>query len=325
MQNCDTFLMVGSSFPYSEWLPKEGQAKGVQIDIQPRNLGLRYPMEVHLCGDTKETLRSLIPMLKRNEDRTRREHIADWNASWWNLMEERAMSHANPINPQRVFWEVSPMLPDRAILTSDSGSAANWWARDLKVREGMMASLSGNLATMGPGVPYALAAKFCHPDRPVLAFVGDGAMQMLGNNCLITIADHYQEWSNRQLIIVVLNNGDLNQVTWEQRVMAGDPKFKGSQVLPAFSYARYAELCGLRGIEMLEPNDVRKGWEAALSSDRPVVIDAHVDPEVPPLPPHIEFNQAKAYMSSVFKGDPSAWQMIGQSAKHMSKKLKPST
>ena len=317
MQACDTLLVVGSSFPYSEWLPKEGEARGVQIDISPRMLSSRYPMEVNLCGDARETLRALLPRLTTKADRSWRQKIEGWVDDWWTLMEERAMIDANPINPQRVFWEASPLLPDGAILTADSGSAANWWARDLKVRRGMMASLSGNLATMGPGVPYALAAKFCHPDRPVIAFVGDGAMQMIGINALITMARHHHEWTNKQLVICVLRNDDLNQVTWEQRVMSGDPKFETSQVVPDFSYAQYAELLGLKGVVMKEPRDVKPGWQEALAADRPVVIEAHTDPEVPPLPPHIKFDQAKKYLTSILKGDPGRRQMIKQSFKHM--------
>lgn len=317
MQGCDTLLMVGSSFPYSEWLPKEGQARGVQVDLSARMLSSRYPMEVNLCGDARETLRALLPRLHTKADRSWRQTIEGWVSDWWKLMEERAMIDADPINPQRVFHEASPLLPERAILTADSGSAANWWARNLKVRKGMMASLSGNLATMGPGVPYALAAKFCHPDRPVIAFVGDGAMQMIGINSLITIARHHHEWPNKQLVVCVLRNDDLNQVTWEQRVMSGDPKFETSQVVPAFSYAQYAELLGLRGVVMKEPRDVKAGWQEALASDRPVVIEAHTDPEVPPLPPHIKLEQAKKYLTSILKGDPSRGQMIKQSFKQM--------
>lgn len=227
------------------------------------------------------------------------------------------MNDAEPINPQRVFWELSPRLPDRCILTCDSGSAANWWARDLKVREGMMASLSGNLATMGPGVPYAIAAKFAHPDRPVIACVGDGAMQMNGINELITIAKYWKEWKDPRLMILVLNNRDLNQVTWEQRVMSGDPKFEASQEVPEFSYARYAESLGLRGIVMTGPDDVVPGWEQALAADRPVIVDAWTDPEVPPLPPHITVQQARNYAISMVKGDPSTWRMLKQTTKDM--------
>lgn len=315
MMDCDTLLMVGTGFPYSEFLPKEGQARAVQIDIEPRMLGLRYPTEVNLCGDSKETLRALIPMLQRKDDRAWRTEIEDGVAKWWRVLEARAMNDANPINPQRVFWELSPRLPDNCILTSDSGSAANWYARDIKIRKGMMASLSGNLATMCPGVPYAAAAKFAYPERPVIALVGDGAMQMLGNNGLITISEHWKEWSNPRLIVLVLNNRDLNQVTWEQRVMAGDPKFVGSQQLPEFPFAHYAEILGLKGVRMAKPEDIVPGWEQALSADRPVVVEAMTDPEVPPLPPHIKLEQAKAFAASILKGDPASMSMIKQSMK----------
>jgi pyruvate dehydrogenase (quinone) len=317
MMDCDTLLMVGSSFPYSEFLPKLGQARGVQIDIKPRQLSLRYPMDVNLCGDSKETLQLLIPLLRRKPDRSWREGIEEGVSDWWKVLEARAMDSADPINPQRVFWELSPRVPDRCILTCDSGSAANWYARDVKVRPGMMASLSGNLATMGPGVPYAIAAKFAHPDRPVIAMVGDGSMQMNGINGLITIEKYWREWKDPRLIVLVLYNHDLNQVTWEQRAFAGDPKFKGSQDLPDFPFAAYAELLGLTGIPMRTPEEVGAGWDEALAANRPVVIEAHTDPEVPPLPPHITFDQAKAYAQAILKGDSGGWDMVKQSVKQM--------
>jgi pyruvate dehydrogenase (quinone) len=317
MRECDTLLMIGSGFPYSEFLPELGQARGVQIDIEPRMLSLRYPMEVNLCGYSRESLQVLIPLLRRKTDRSWQEQIEGWVADWWKVLEARAMNSADPINPQRVFWELSPKLPDRCILTCDSGSAANWYARDLKIRSGMMASLSGNLATMGPGVPYAIAAKFAHPDRPVIAMVGDGSMQMNGINGLITIEKYWREWADPRLIVLVLYNHDLNQVTWEQRAFAGDPKFPGSQDLPDFPFARYAELLGLTGVAMRTPEEIVPGWDAALAADRPVVIEAHTDPEVPPLPPHITFDQAKAYAQAIVKGDPGGWDMVKQSVKEM--------
>jgi pyruvate dehydrogenase (quinone) len=306
MTDCDTLLMVGSSFPYSEFLPEEGQARGVQIDINGRMTSLRYPMEVNLIGDSAETLRLLIPLLNRKEDGRWRRTIERNVAGWWETLEERAMESADPINPQRVFWELSPRLPDNCILSCDSGSAANWYARDLKIRNGMMASLSGGLATMGCGVPYAIAAKFAHPDRVAIALVGDGAMQMLGMNELITIGKYWQRWSDPRLVVLVLNNRDLNQVTWEQRAMAGDPKFEASQDVPDFPYARFAELIGLQGIRVDRPDQLGDAWERALGADRPVVLEATVDPDVPPLPPHITFKQAKAYASAVLQGDPDS-------------------
>ncbi|MGE5469045.1 MAG: thiamine pyrophosphate-requiring protein [Ignavibacteria bacterium] len=306
MMDCDTLLMVGSAFPYSEFLPDEGQARGVQIDIDPRMLNLRYPMEIGLVGDAKETLRALLPLLDQRTDRSWRDGIERGVARWWRVLEGRAMNSAHPINPQRVFWELSPRLPDDCILTCDSGSAANWYARDLKLRRGMMASLSGGLATMGPAIPYAIAAKYAHPERHVIALQGDGAMQMNGINGLITIAKVWREWKDPRLTIMVLNNGDLNQVTWEQRVMEGDPKFSPSQVVPDFPYAKYAALLGLNGIRVDKPEDVGPAWDAALSADRPTLVEMATDPNVPPLPPHITMQQVKAYLSALVHGDPDA-------------------
>jgi pyruvate dehydrogenase (quinone) len=317
MQNCDTLLMVGTSFPYAEWLPKEGQARAVQIDISPRKLALRYPADVLLHGDSRDTLRQLLPRLQPKADRAWRQQIEGWIVDWWNVLEKRAMASADPINPQRVFWELSPRIPDRAILTADSGSSTNWWARDIKIREGMMASLSGNLATMGPGLPYALAAKFVHPDRPVVAVVGDGAMQMNGNTVLIDVAKYWHEWADPRFIVLVLNNGDLNQVTWEQRVMSGDPKFNDSQALPHFSFAEYARSLGLDGIVMRQPEDIAGAWDEAMGARRPVIVEAYTDPEVPPLPPHIEAVQAKHLIDSIIKGDPRSWRVIKESAKQL--------
>jgi pyruvate dehydrogenase (quinone) len=315
MQSCDTLLMVGSSFPYSEWLPEEGQARGVQIDIDARLVGIRYPMEVNLGGDSRATLRALLPHLRRKEDRSWRQSIEENVDRWWRILDDRAGLDADPINPQLVFHELSKRLPDRAILTADSGSATNWWARHLKLRAGMKAALSGTLATMCPGVPYALAAKFAYPDRPVIACLGDGAMQMLGNQALIDIARYHERWSNKQTIVLVLNNKDLNQVTWEQRVLAGDPRLDASQVLPDFPFARYAEILGLRGIRVESPDDIGPAWDEALSSDRPVVFEAITDPEVPPLPPHIRFEQAQKMAGALAAGDPHSGRIVKQAVK----------
>lgn len=315
MMDCDTLLMVGSSFPYSEFLPKEGQARGIQIDINGKMLGLRYPMELNLQGDSKESLKALLPLLKRKEDRSWREGIEKNIEEWWKVIEARAMNSADPINPERVFWELSKLLPDNCILSSDSGTSADWFARDIKIRKGMRASLSGNLATMCPGVPYAIAAKFAHPDKMSIALVGDGAMQMLGNNGVITISKYWKRWSDPRLMIVVLNNRDLNQVTWEQRVMEGNPKFEASQDVPDFPYAEYAKMLGLDGIKIDKEEDIVPSLEYAFKLNRPVIIDVYTDPSVPPLPPHISFKQAKNFMFSMTKGDPDAWDMMKQSWK----------
>ncbi|HEX4354422.1 MAG TPA: thiamine pyrophosphate-dependent enzyme, partial [Polyangiales bacterium] len=317
MMNCDTLLMVGSSFPYSEFLPAEGQARGVQIDIDARLLGMRYPMELNLVGDSGETLRALLPLLRRKEKRAWQERISSSVRDWRKLLKERAHTPADPINPQYVFWQLSSRLPDRCILTADSGSGTNWFARDLQFRKGMMASLSGNLASMGPGVPYAIAAKFAFPDRPVIAFVGDGAMQMNGMNGLITIKKYFKQWSDPRLIVVVLNNRDLNQVTWEQRVMEGDAKYVASQELPDVQYAKYAQLLELDGIRVNRAEDVSRAIDAALSARRPFVLEIESDPNVPPLPPHITFEQAASYASALLSSDPDAGGMIRRSLANM--------
>jgi pyruvate dehydrogenase (quinone) len=322
MQGCDTLLMVGSGFPYSEFLPKERQARGVQIDIEPGMLSLRYPMEVNLVGDSQATLEALLPMLQQKADQSWRERIEQGVAEWWQTLEARAMHDAEPLNPQRVFWELSPRLPDRCIIAGDSGSHTNWYARDVKLRRGMMASLSGGLATMGSGMPYAVAAKFAHPDRPVVAICGDGAMQMNGLNELITVAKYWQKWADPRLIVLVLNNRDLNQVTWEQRAMAGDPKFLATQSLPDFPYHRFAELLGLKGIFVDNPDRVGPAWDEAFTADRPVVVEFYADPNVPPLPPHITLKQARAFVASMF-GEPELGSVLRNTARQVLSSVLP--
>ena len=323
MQDCDTLLMIGSSFPYAEFLPEEGAARGVQIDIDARMIGIRYPMQSNLVGDSAQTLRALLPLLRRKQDRTWRESIESNVTDWWKVLEARAMNPGDPINPQRVFWELSSRLPDDCILTADSGSSANWYARDLKIRRGMKASLSGTLASMGAGVPYAIAAKFAFPDRVAIALVGDGAMQMNGNSELVTIVKYWQRWSDPRLIVLVLNNRDLNQVTWEQRAMASDPKFDAAQQLPDFPYAAYAELIGLRGIRVETPDEIGPAWDAALSADRPVVIEALTDPEIAALPPHITLAQARSLTSALLKRDSKALGIARRSFREKVQELLP--
>ncbi|MBB3428558.1 MULTISPECIES: thiamine pyrophosphate-requiring protein [Rhizobium] len=304
MRDCDTLLVVGSGFPYSEFLPEEGDAKGVQIDIRPDMLSLRYPMEVNLAGDARETLQALLPLLKQKEDLSWRKQIEARVDEWWRTLETRAHAEANPVNPQRVTWELSPRLPDGVIVTSDSGSCANWYARDLRMRRGMMASLSGGLASMGAAVPYAIAAKVAHPDRPVVALVGDGAMQMNNMAELITVAKYWRNWSDPRMVVCVFNNEDLNQVTWEQRVMEGDPKFDASQRIPDVPYHRFAEMIGLRGIFVDRPETLGAAWDEALAAQQPVVLEVKTDPEVPPIPPHITFEQMRNLSAALLKGDP---------------------
>jgi pyruvate dehydrogenase (quinone) len=307
MSECDTLLMVGSSFPYAEFLPEEGQARGVQIDIDAKMVGLRYPMECSLVGDSKATLQALIPLLRRKDDRGWQQRIIDNVKRSWELLEQKAMNPAAPpVNPQRAFWELSSRLPDNTILAGDSGSVASWYALDIKARRGMLGSLSGTLATMGSAVPYAYAAKLAHPDRPVVAMVGDGAMQMNGMNCLITIARDYQGWADRRLVVLVLNNRDLSFVTWEQRGMAGEPKYETSQQVPDFRYADYARLLGLDGMRVERPEQIAEALDAAFKADRPYVIDLMGDPNMPPMAPHMSRSQAKMYFEAIGKGEPEA-------------------
>ncbi|HFT8005657.1 TPA: thiamine pyrophosphate-requiring protein [Burkholderia cenocepacia] len=320
MTECDTLLVVGSGFPYSEFLPKEGQARGVQIDLKADMLSLRYPMEVNLVGDSAETLRALLPLLNERRNTAWRDRIAKWNHDWHETLAARAAAKASAgrgVNPQRAFTELSPRLPDDVILTSDSGSCANWYARDLMMRRGMMGSLSGGLASMGAAVPYAIAAKFAHPVRPVIAMVGDGAMQMNNMAELITVAKYWRQWPDPRWICMVLNNEDLNQVTWEQRVMEGDPKFDASQQIPNVPYYRFATLLGLKGIYVDDPEQLGAAWDEALASDRPVVLEVKSDPEVPPLPPHVTLQQAKHFAETLVKGDAREANVIVETARQV--------
>jgi pyruvate dehydrogenase (quinone) len=320
MQGCDTLLMVGTGFPYAEWLPEPGQARGVQVDVDATRVGIRYPTEVNLVGDAGATLRALLPHLQRKDDRSWRQAIERGVAEWWDVLGERARAPADPVNPQLVFHELDQRLPDRAIVLADSGSATNWWARHLHLRRGMDAALSGTLATMCPAVPYALAAKLAYPDRPVIACIGDGAMQMLGINGLIDLATYAGRWSP-PLVVLVLNNGDLNQVTWEQRVLAGEAKLESSQSLPAFDFAAYARQLGLEGIRVERPEDVGRAWDRALAAGVPAVLDVVTDPEVPPLPPHIRLEHAKGMASALLHGDPESGRIVRQSLREKLKDL----
>ena len=314
MEGCDTLLMVGTSFPYSEFLPKEGSARAVQIDIDPRKVALRYPTEVNLVGDSRATLQALLPLLARKDDRAWQQEIEGNVARWWKVLEARAMNKADPINPQRFFWELSPRLPEECIVTVDSGTTAAWYARDLKFRRGMMGSVSGGLASMGCAIPYALAAKLAYPGRPVVAISGDGAMQMLGINALVTLAGRWQHWADKRMVIVVLHNGDLNMVTWEQRA-GGSPRFDDSQLLPAFPFAEYARMLGLGGIRVDRPEAIPLALEEALAADRPIVLEVMADANVPALPPHITSQQKKAYAKALLQGDAEARKVVLATAK----------
>jgi pyruvate dehydrogenase (quinone) len=325
MMDCDTLLVVGSNFPYSQFLPPFDQARAVQIDIDPTMVGLRYPFEVNLVGDAAGTLRRLIPLLSRKQDRSWRDQVESNVGRWWEVMQRRAATSADPINPEQVFAELSPRLPDDAIISSDSGSAANWYARHIKMRGSMRGSLSGTLATMGPGVPYVIGAKFGNPERPCVALVGDGAMQMNGINELITIAKYWRDWTDPRLIVAVLHNNDLNQVTWEMRAMEGSPAFEPSQDVPDFPYAAYARSLGLGGVFAGKPEDVVPAWEEALSSDRPCVVEFITDPAVPPIPPHATWDQMVNAAESVIRGDSDRSSMIVEGIKSKMQEFLPGT
>ncbi|MFF9408243.1 thiamine pyrophosphate-requiring protein [Streptomyces anandii] len=325
MMECDTLLVIGSSFPYTQFLPEFGQARAVQIDIDPHMVGMRYPFEVNLVGDARETLTRLLPLLQGAKDSGWREKIENGVSRWWEVMQRRAAVDADPINPEYVAHALNDLLPDNVILASDSGSAANWYARHLKLRGAMRGSLSGTLATMGPGVPYVIGAKFAHGDRPAIALVGDGAMQMNGMAELITIGKYWQEWEDPRLIVAVLNNQDLNQVTWEMRAMAGAPQFLPSQSIPDVAYADFARSVGLNGMRIEKPGDVQGAWETALGSDRPCVLDFVTDPAVPPIPPHATLDQIEAAATSILKGDSDRAGMVRQGFKAKVQEFLPGT
>jgi pyruvate dehydrogenase (quinone) len=323
MMNCDTLLMIGTGFPWCEFLPKEGQARAVQIDIDAAMLGLRYPVNVNLHGDAAETLRALLPLLAQKKDRSWYETVTTGVSQWWKIVEERAMTPADPVNPQRVVWEMSAALPADAIVTSDSGTSAPCYAVYFRLKQGQRGTLSGGLASMGAAVPYAIAAKFSHPARPVIALVGDGAMQMNNMAELITVQKYWQRWADPRFIVCVFNNEDLNEVTWEQRIMEGNPRYESTQSLPNVPYARFAELIGLKGIYVDRPEAVSKAWAEALAADRPAVIEVKTDPNVPPLPPHITLKEARGFLSAVAKGDTGLLSTLGSAAHRLLNKLHP--
>jgi pyruvate dehydrogenase (quinone) len=320
MSNCDTLLVVGSNFPYSEFLPDTGQARGVQIDLLPRHLSLRYPMEVNLWGDARATLSALLPLLEQTEDLSWQDGIAADMRTWDRMIEEAAKVSADPINPRLVFHSLNQRLPADAIVTADAGTTADWYGHHIRLGRDQMGNLSGRLATMLAAMPYAIAAKFAFSDRPVVCTIGDGAFQMLGMNGLVTVKRHWHEWADPRFVVLVLNNGDLNQVSWEMRE-AGDPRYDTSQLLEDVDYAGYAELLGLRGIRVDDPTRVDDAWDQALAADRPVLLDVHTDKNVPPLPPHITLEQAKGVASAVLGGDPDAAQVIGHSARALAGQL----
>lgn len=315
MSGCDTPLTVGSNFPYSQFLPSFGQARGVQIDHSPEMIGMRYPNELNVVGDARATLQALIPLLEAKTDRSWRDKVEADVERWWTNAAGQAMTDADPVNPMRIFHEFSPRAPSNCIITADSGSAANWDARHIVFRDEMRGSLSGTLATMGPAVPYAIGAKWAHPDRPAVAFEGDGAMQMNGLAEMITVAHYWQQWTDPRLVVVVLHNNDLNQVTWEQRAMSGSPKFAASQELPDVDYAAFARGIGLVGINVDDPDGLGTAWDTALAADRPALLDVRCDPTAPSVPPHATREPVLALGEALVKGDDDAWAVAKNAAR----------
>lgn len=285
LDNCDTLLIIGSNDPWTEFYPTPGTARAVQIDRDASAIGNRYPVEVGITADTAAALDALIPLLEARPDAPWRGKVEESVRRWHELARVRALTAANPVNPERVVYELNGRLPANAQVAVDVGSSVYWYARQLQLPEGVPAHLSSTLASMGCSVPYGLAAKLAAPDRPVVALSGDGAMQMAGVTELITLSRLWQKWEDPRFVICVLNNRELAEVTWEQREMEGDPRFGDSQSLPDFKYAEYAKLLGLESIRVDDPELLGEAWDVALAAKRPFLIEVLTDPAVPLLPP----------------------------------------
>jgi pyruvate dehydrogenase (quinone) len=315
MQECDTLVMIGSNYPYSGFLPATGQARGIQIDLRPGQLGVRYPMEVNLWGDTKATLQALLPLVPQTGDLSFQEKVAEEMRDWEQTLHDLAFVEAEPINPRRVFYEMNERLPEGAIVTCDAGSTADWYGHHVRLKKGMRGDLSGRLATMLAAMPYATAAKFAFPDKPVVCTIGDGAFQMLGMNELITIKKYQHLWPNKQFVVMVLHNNDLTQVSWEMRTEDANPRWEGSQNVESIDYAAYAQTLGFKGIKVSDPAKIGAAWDAAFAHDGLTLLDVHTDKNVPPLPPHISFEFARNTAEALIKGDPNAGGVIVDSVK----------
>jgi pyruvate dehydrogenase (quinone) len=316
MMQCDTLLMVGTNFPYAQFLPEEGKARAVQIDTTGPRIGIRYPTEVSLQGDARSTLEALLPLIEQKTDRSWRETIGKIKENEAHVEATRAtIEGISGINPEVVFVELNKRLPDNAIVTADAGTSTNWAARHLQMRRGMKWSLSGGLATMGSAVPYAIAAKFAFPDRVAIAITGDGAMQMNGMNELITVKHYWERWSDPRLIFLVANNRDLNQVTWEMRILTGKPDFPSSQHLPDVSMAEFARMLGFEGIRVDKEDDVGGALDAALRADRPAVLEVMTDANIEMLPPHIKREHIVNFSSALLHRDPEEREAFIQSVK----------
>jgi pyruvate dehydrogenase (quinone) len=322
MARCDTLLVVGSNDPWTEFYPAPGQARTVQLDVAARNIGAKTPVEVGLCGDAGETLAALLPLLEPAASTAWRAEVAAAVRRWAEVRAERAAAPARPLNPQRVLQELSAVLPHDAAVSVDVGSVTYWYARFLTLPPGVPAHLSSRLASMGSALPYGIAAKLARPGRPVVALAGDGAMQMNGLSELITVAHRWREWPDPRFVVLVLHNGDLAEVSWEQREMEGDPRFPASQEVPAFPYAGYAELLGLRGIRVDAPDGLAGAWAAALAADRPCVLEAVVDPDVPLLPPGRQEGAAEKMLDALAR-EPGGDRAAAQVRAHLAQEPEP--
>jgi pyruvate dehydrogenase (quinone) len=316
MDDCDTLVMLGTNYPYGQFLPGSDQARGIQIDLRAEQLGLRYPTEVNLWGDVKATLTAMMPLVEKTSDRAWQDKIADEMRGWEDEMRAQAMlSYPDGANPRRVYYELNSRLPDDAIVTADAGTTADWYGHHIRLHGSMKGDLSGRLATMLAAMPYAVAAKFAYPERPVICTIGDGAFQMLGMNELITVKKYLERWSDQQFIIVVMHNDDLSQVSWEMRTEDGNPVWPGSQDVESVDYAGWAELLGFQGIRVRSDDEIGRAWDNAFDHHGVTLIDAYVSKNVPPLPPHITREYAENVGRALLSGDPDEFAVIRDSAR----------
>jgi pyruvate dehydrogenase (quinone) len=318
MAGCDTLVLLGTNYPYGQFLPKTGQARAIQVDLKPEQMGLRYPTELNLWGDVKSTLTALIPHLQAKADLGWQNSVAERMREWDEEIRAQAMlNYPDGVNPRRVYHELNKRLPPNAIVTADAGTTADWYGHHIRLRRGMMGDLSGRLATMLAAMPYAVAAKFAYPDRPVICTIGDGAFQMLGMNELITVKKYMAQWSNQQFIVLVLHNDDLNQVSWEMRTEDGNPVWPTSQDIQSVDYAGWAELLGFSGIRVRSDDEVEAAWEAAFSNPGITLIDAYTSKNIPPLPAHLTRELVIDTAKGLLKEGPAAAGPIRDSAEAM--------
>ena len=313
LDHCDTVLFVGTSFPYIEFLPKPGQARGVQIDIDPKRIGLRYPVDVGVVGDAYRCLSELLPLLERNRHRGFLDDAQAGMRKWWKLMEERGTRTDKPIKPQVIAWELGKRLPDNAVVSCDSGTIATWWARQIKARRGQMFSLSGTLASMGNGLPYAIAAQVAYPNRPSVAFVGDGGLAMLMAE--FSTAVKYK----LPIKVIVIDNYSLGQIRWEQMALSGNPEY-GVDFAP-IDFAAFARACGGAGFRLEDPNEVGRVMDQVMNATGPVLLDAIVDPFEPPLPAKINARQARKFAEAMARGEPNRMKILETIGKNKIREL----